>query len=211
MSRRRALRATLFCAVVLAGCSREGADGKKAGKKPPALSTAEVMEKVAQASYQPPADGELTERQVRMYLEVKRRARQNRGAAPAAPKPLEPAVTADLRAALEMGHNPKELGWVQERVLEAWIALRGQELDQKIAASRNQMIKDLEAQLAGATEPRQKAELEKQIAEIHAAAPLSSAAPPALDHNAALVHRFESEVARAFADDRGPQENRNAG
>lgn len=205
----RALRNALLCAAVLAGCAREAAEEKEAGK-PRRLSTAEVMAQVAKAAYQPPADGRLTEEQVRKYLEVKRRARQDRTAEPPPEDSEEPSAAADLRAALELGYNPKELSWVQERVLEAWIALRGQELDRKIAESRNQMIRDLEARLQSATDPKQKAELEKQIAEIRAAAP-ATAAPPPLEHNAELVGRYETEVARAFSDDRGPQENRHAG
>lgn len=203
----RAVRTALLCAAVLAGCAREEADETKGEAKVRALTTVEVMDQVAKASYQPPADGRLTEAQVRMYLEVKQRAREIRGAAPGA---QEPAVTADLRAALELGHNPKELGWIQERVLEAWIVLRGRELDRKIAESRTRMVQDLKTQLESATDPRQKADLEKQIAEIHAAAPLETAAPPAVGHNAELVHEHEAEVARAFAEDGGPLENRNA-
>lgn len=205
----RALRNALLCAAVLAGCAREAAEEKGAGKTR-RLSTAEVMAQVAKAAYQPPADGRLTEEQVRKYLEVKRRARQGRTAEPPAEDSEEPSAAADLRAALELGYNPKEIGWVQERVQEAWIALRGQELDRKIAESRNQMIRELEARLQSATDPKQKAELEKQIAEIRAAAPATSAPPP-LEHNAELVGRYETEVARAFSDDRGPQENRHAG
>lgn len=208
----RALRTALLCAAVLAGCARDGAEkeGEKAAE-PRELTTAEIMDRVAKATYQPPADGRLTDEQVRMYLEVKRRAREIRAALPAAPGPQEPAATADLRATLELGYNPKELSWIQERVLEAWIALRGQELDRKIAESRNQMVRDLEAQLQSATDPQQRQELERQIEEIHAAAPLATEAAPAVSHNAALVRRHESEVARAFADERGPQETRNAG
>jgi hypothetical protein len=209
MRKSRALRSALLCAAVLAGCARHDAEdaGQKAGTKPRgrAMTTAEVMEQVARAAYQPPADGQLTEKQVRQYLEVKRRAQTMRGKEQA----QEPAVTADLRAALELGYNPKELRWIQERVMEAWIALRGQELDRKIAASRNQMIRDLEAQLRSATDPQQKRELEQQIAEIRAAAPLATEAPPSVGHNAALVRRYESEVAKALAEERGPEEARN--
>jgi hypothetical protein len=210
----RAFRNALLCAAVLAGCAREATDEERAGKKTRTLTTAEVMDQVARATYQPPADGRMTEEQLRRYLEVKRRSRQGR-TAEAAAGGEEPAQAADLRAALELGYNPKEIGWVQERVLEAWIALRGQELDRKIAESRNQMLRDLEARLQSAADPQQKAELEKQIAEIRAAAPVATAAPPPLEHNAKLVGRHESEVAQAFAEDRGPQggpqENRNAG
>ncbi|HYU31389.1 MAG TPA: hypothetical protein VEW48_04445 [Thermoanaerobaculia bacterium] len=210
--RGRSLGAVLLCSAVLAGCAREGAEEKgKKPREPREMTMAEVMARVAKATWQPPADGQLTEPQVRMYLEVKRRARSIRAAAPAAPGKPEPAATADLRAALELGDNPKELRWVEERVLEAWIALRGQELDRKIAESRNQVLGELETQLESATDAQQRAELEKQIAEIRAAAPLDTAAPPSVDHNVALVRRYEPEVAQAFAEQSGSaQENRNA-
>jgi hypothetical protein len=198
----RVLRTALICAVVLAGCARDGAEQKEeASRETRALTTAEVMDRVVRATYQPPADGQLTEKQIRMYLEVKRRAQTIRGE--------EPAGTADLRVALELGINPKELGWIQERVLEAWIALRGQELDRKLAEARIQVLRDLEAQRKSATDPQQRKELEKEIADVRAAAPLATEAAPAVDHNAALVRRFESDVARVLAEDRGPQETRN--
>lgn len=197
----RAVRTALLCAVFLAGCARDDAREKEGGESRE-LTTAEVMEQAAKATWQPPADGRLTERQVRLYLEVKRRARERRRE--------EPAAAADLRAALELGHNPKELSWVQERVQEAWIALRGQELDRKIAESRSRMLRDLEEQLESATGSEEKRELEKQIAEIRAAAPLSGEAAPAVDHNTALVQRYESEVAQAFAGERGPRERQGA-
>jgi hypothetical protein len=202
------LRTALLCAAVFAGCARHDSDeaGQKAGRKPSEMTEVEVMARVAKATWQPPAGGQLTEKQIRMYLEVKRRARQIHTAKPAS---REPSVTVDLRAALELGYNPKELSWVEERVLEAWIALRGRELDRKIAESRNQMLLDLEAQRKSATDPQQRKELEKQIAEIRAAAPLPTEAAPAVDHNTALVRRYESDVARALAEERGPQETRN--
>lgn len=215
MRRSRALRSALLCAAVLAGCSDDS--GQKAETKPRQreMTTAEVMEQVARAAYQPPADGQLTEKQVRQYLEVKRRAQTIRGrdvaspGSPTSPGIQEPAVTADLRAALELGYNPKEMRWVQERVMEAWIALRGQELDRKIAESRNQVIRDLEDRLRTTTDPQEKKELERQIAEIRAAAPLATEAPPSIGHNAALVRRYESEVAQALAEERGPEEARH--
>jgi len=203
MRRSRALRSALLCAAVLAGCAREDG-GQEAGtrSRQRELTTAQVMEQVARAAYQPPAHGELTEEQVRQYLEVKRLGREMREKAKRA---QEPGVS-DLRAALELGHNPKEFSWTEGQVREAWIALRGQELDRKLAETRNQMLRDLETQLKSTTDPRQKKELEQQIAGIRAAAPLATEAPPAVGHNAALVRRFEADVAVALSGERGPQE-----
>jgi hypothetical protein len=206
--RSRAFRTALLCAAVAAGCARHDADdaGQKAGKKPREMTEIEVMERAARATWKAPADGQITEEQVRQYLDVKRRARQIQTEKPAS---REPSVTIDLRAALELGYNPKELSWVEERVLEAWIALRGQELDRKLAEARKQVLRDLEAQRKGAANPQQRKELEKEIADIRAAAPLPTEAAPAVDHNTALVRRYESDVARTFAEERGPQETRN--
>lgn len=204
MKKHFAFRTALLCAVVVAGCARDDT-GRKAGSgKTRALTTAEVMDQVARAKYQPPANSQLTETQVRQYLEVKRRAQEDRGGEQA----QEPAAV-DLRAALELGYNPKELGWVEERVLEAWIALRGQELDRKLVEARTQVLRDLEEQRKSATDPQQRKELEKEIADIRAAAPLATEVSPAVHHNAALVRRFEADVARVLAEDRGSQEARN--
>lgn len=202
----------LLCAVLLAtACAREAAETEKDREKPGEMTTAEIMDQAARATYQPPVDGKLTERQVRMYLEVKRRSREKI-------QRSEPAASQDLRATLELGYNPKEMSWVQERMMDAWIALRGQELDRKIAESRARMLNDLETQARAATDPAKRATLEKQIAGIRSAPPVANRGAPAVEHNTALIRRFESEVALAFSEERPrtkaperPQENRNAG
>ena len=204
--------ALLLCAVLLASaCGRQAAETEKDREKPGEMTTAEILDQAARATYQPPVDGKLTERQVRMYLEVKRRSRKNL-------QPNEPAASRDLRATLELGYNPKEMSWVRERMMDAWIALRGQELDRKIAASRARMLRDLETQASGTTDPARRAKLEKQIAGIRAAPPVATRGAPAVEHNTVLIRRFESEIALAFSEEQprtrapeNPQENRNAG
>lgn len=204
--------AVLLCAVLLvSACGREAAETEKGGQKTGEMTTAEVMDQAARATWQPPADGKLTERQIRMYLEVKGRSQKDFRAD-------EPAATNDLRATLELGYNPKEVGWVRERMMDGWIALRGQELDRKLAASRVQMLRDLETKARGTTDPARKADLEKQIADLRSAPPVVTQGTDAVEHNAALIRRFESEVARTFTEERPrsesngtSQEKRNAG
>ena len=204
--------ALLLCAALLvSACGREAAETEKDSEKAGEMTTLEVMDQAAKATYQPPADGKLTESQVRMYLEVKRRSRKN-------VQRDEPAATNDLRATLEMGYNPKEMGWVQERMMDAWIALRGQELDRKIAASRARMLRDLETQAKEESDPARRADLERQMAALRSAPPVATQGTTAVEHNAELIRRFESEVARAFTEERprsqtqgASQENRNAG
>lgn len=202
----------LLCAALLAAaCARDGKETEQERKKPREMTTAEVMDEAARATYQPPVDGKLTDRQIRMFLEVERRSRK-------LPPSTDPGATNDLRATLELGYNPKEMAWIRERMMDAWIALRGQELDRKIAASRARMLRDLETQARETTDPARRADLEKQIANIRSAPPVATQATPALEHNADLLHQHEAEVARAFSEERPrpgppgkPQENRDAG
>jgi hypothetical protein len=204
--------ALLLCAALLvSACSREAAETEQEHKNTGEMTTAEIMDLAARATYQPPVDGKLTERQVRMYLEVKRLSRKN-------VQRNEPATSQDLRATLELGYNPKEMSWVRERMMDAWIALRGQELDRKIAASRARMLRDLETQARATTDPARRAGLEKQIAGIRSTPPVATRGTDAVEHNTVLIRRFESEVALAFSEERprtkvpeSPQENRNAG
>jgi hypothetical protein len=204
--------ALLLCtALLVSACGREAAEAEKDRKKAGEMTTLEVMDQAAKATWQPPANGKLTASQVRMYLEVKRHSREN-------VQRDEPAATNDLRAALELGYNPKEVGWVQERMMDAWIALRGQELDRKIAASRARMLRDLETQAKEETDPARRADLERQIASLRSAPPVATRGTAAVEHNAELIRRFEPEVARAFTEERprsptqgASQENRNAG
>jgi hypothetical protein len=79
----------------------------------------------APPAFQPPADGRLTAAQVEMYIEVQKKTREladpTRAAAAPATQPAEIAALAiaDVRAAEQLGHDPDEYRWVQERIAEA--------------------------------------------------------------------------------------------
>src|SRR5216110_1756891 len=92
--------------------------------------TADLMDQVAKSpEFQPPPDGRLTSGQVEIYLEVQRREQKIREVAF---KNLADVATADLRAAQELGYNPKEYSWVKERVLEARMLQTAKALDQQL-------------------------------------------------------------------------------
>src|SRR5258708_34808385 len=57
---------------------------------------------------------------------------------------LADIATADLRAAQELGFNPKEYGWVKERVLEAQMQETALALGAQIAQGRQQVLAQLE-------------------------------------------------------------------
>lgn len=220
-----ALAGSIFWAC---GCqAKPAADEASIQKSLRSKGTANLMDEVAKApEYLPPAEGRLTEAQVRMYLDVRQREqqirevalkeRQEAGGAAAmdsgqdqlayveALKTVgdQPALadiaTADLRAAQELGVNPKEYAWVKERVLEARMQETALALSRQIAESRQQVLAQLEQRRQETTDPVQKAQIERQIEELnrnaHTAA--GAAADPIRQANAALLARFKDDLAR---------------
>lgn len=113
--------------------------------------------------FQPPADGRLTETQVRLYLEGRE---------------------ADFR--------PREHAWVRDRVQEARLAGLSSALDQKVIESRRRILRSLEERSRAATDPATKAELERDIAEVRRLLQGAPPEPsPAVRANAELVARLE--------------------
>jgi hypothetical protein len=144
MRRRRfSPKAVLLALALLAACRRE----------PPAKPE----------PFKPPADGRLTEAQVRLYLKGQER---------------------DFR--------PEEHAWVRERVREARLAGLTSGLDQKVIEGRRRILSSLEERRRAATDPARKAELDRDIAEVRRllrGAPPEVA--PSVRANAELVARLE--------------------
>lgn len=214
------------------GCqAKPAADEASIQKSLHQKGTANLMDEVAKApDYHPPADGRLTEAQVRMYLDVRHREQQIREVAFKArqemrqeagePTPadsgqdqlanvdalgtvgdqpgLADIATADLRAAQELGFNPKEYAWVKERVLEAQMQETVLALSQQIAQSRQQVLAQLETREQETADPVQRAQIERQIEEFHHNAQAASvtAADPVRQANAGLLARYKDDLSR---------------
>lgn len=163
----RAFASILIAAALLAGCRRaappdnEAAIRERLHKK----STAVVLAEAAKTEFTPPADGKLTAPQVEAFLKVEERSRKIREVATKAGAAPEEAIAADLRAAQEIGVNPKEMTWVRERVREARTARLGDFLDRKIAESRRELVRRLEEQKRTAG-PAEREEIERRIAQF---------------------------------------------
>src|SRR4030095_12202991 len=157
--------------------------------------TVDLMDQVSKApEYKPPADGRLTGRQVEMYLDVRRREQKIRQVAKAAGD-LAELATADLRAAQELGYNPKEYSWVRDRVLEAEMLQTAQALNQQMAEGRQAFLKALESRPDTATEPAARAEIERQIAELRRnAAEDPPGGDPDKRYNTELIARYKAEL-----------------
>jgi hypothetical protein len=228
MLQRTATVLALSGAILFAcGCQGKAADEVSIQKSLRQKGTANLMDEVAKApEYHPPTDGRLTEAQIKMYLDVRQREQQIREVAfkerqaPAdsgadqlayvealttvGDQPeLADSATADLRAAQELGFNPKEYRWVKERVLEAQMQETALALSQQIAQSRQQVLAQLDQRRQETTDPVQRAQIERQIEEFNKNAQASSvlAADPVRQANAGLLARYKDDLSRLQTED----------
>jgi hypothetical protein len=180
----RAAAAAFLFAVLLAGC-KGGEDEAAVRKRIQEKKTPDVIAEVAKARYAPPANGRLVDGQVRMYLEVKERGWTIREAG---------GELADLRAALELGHNPKEFTWVGERIAEAKEAEAVSALEARVGKSRGEYLAMLEEERKAATKAAQVAEIDRQIEEFKTAQQARTEVSPAVRHNIELLLKYKVEL-----------------
>ena len=211
----RILAPVLISAALLAsGC--KGDPPEEEAQAP--LRPMDIMEEVSKAKYAPPADGRLTDQQVEMFLAVKEREREIKEASireieakakaqKEGEADLEQSMRsvgdvvgltmADLRAALELGHNPKEYTWVKERVAEAQVAEANEILSQRVDQNRAQYLEMLEEEKKGAATEEQRAEIDRQIEEFERRPGNAASASPAVQHNVALLAKYRDELLEA--------------
>lgn len=206
--------------VLLAGC---GGDEASISEDLADLGTTELMEQTADDHYEAPEDGRLTDSQIQMYLKVRDHEKK---IAQVARQELEQhakkaeekgdkslaglmsgfkalgsvadALTADIRAAHELGYNTAEYRWVKEKVLEA----SGAAFQETMAKSMNQMMDqgyaDMKKQFDKATDPDHKKALGEFMAQYEKGrqemAAEQGTIDPAVRHNRELLAKYESEL-----------------
>jgi len=189
----------------------------------------EVMEEAGKAEYEPPADGRLAEAQVERYIETQRRAAKIRQVAKKKMEETAAAgeesgegdsvwsqvrnmgdamqgfgdvMTAELRAAQELGHNPAEYQWVKEQVVEALAADAMRGMQQGMGESQRKLLAGLEERRDEIDDPDMKAVLEQQIETLEES--LGEAGDgelePGVEANIELVKRYEDEIMAAHAE-----------
>jgi hypothetical protein len=209
----------LGTALIAAGCKGKPADDEASIQKTlEDQGTVDVMEKVSQApEYQAPADGRLSDQQIKMYIEVRQREHKIREVAfknlkakgdnaekekkdvglfdaMKAMGDLADVATADLRAAQELGHNPKEYQWIKERVMEAQLAQTTKTLNQQMAQGQQAMVKMLEDQKKLATDDAQRAQIDKQIQQMKtSAAEAAAESNPGQEFNSELIAKYKAD------------------
>jgi hypothetical protein len=209
--RRRAALAAGGLALLCGGCGR--ADERATIEaRLRSRAAADVVREAAAARYEPPADGRLTEVQVRMFLEVREREcrireaaalaaqRGPRRVAPAAADEAALSAAADLRAAQELHVNPKEYRWVRDRVQEAQAEAIAQALYQKMIVGREQLLAHKRKELESMTDPGERATAQRDIEDwqrgLQGGEP---AVAPAMRANMALLARFREPLAHLQA------------
>ena len=160
----RRTAATLLClSLAFAGCkAKEFADKDAISKDLDKRGTVDLMEEVANDSYTPPQDGRLTEKQIEMYLKVREHEKKiaqvakdelKKHAQEAEKKEKSIAgmmdsfkaigsaadfMTADIRAAKDLGFNSQEYLWVKTQILAASTSVMAEKFTETITANFDQ-------------------------------------------------------------------------
>lgn len=154
--------ATMLClSLALGGCkAKELADKADIAKDLKNVGTTELMEQVANDEYTAPEDGRLTEGQIQMYLKVREHEKkiaqvakeEMKKHAETAEKKGDKSLsgmmdgfkalgsaadfmTADIRAAKDLGYNTQEYLWVKQQVLEVSTATMAAKFQETIATN----------------------------------------------------------------------------
>ena len=164
---KRSLAVLFSLALVLAGCkAKELADKASVSKDLQKRGTADLMKEIAKDEYTPPADGRLTDSQIQMYLKVREHEKTIAAVAKAemqqhaqkadkskasiagmiqgmqALGSAADLVTADLRAAKDLGYNTQEYVWVKGQVLAASTAAMAEKFNASIAQAADKAYAD---------------------------------------------------------------------
>ncbi|HKR64697.1 MAG TPA: hypothetical protein VJZ00_13275 [Thermoanaerobaculia bacterium] len=224
---RRSLTMLLCLSLALAGCkAKELAEKASISKELDNVGTTDLMKQVADDKYTPPADGRLSDAQIQMYLKVrehekkiaevakaemkqhaeeaKKKDEHSLGSLADGLKAMGSAadfLTADIRAAKDLGYNTQEYLWVKQQVLAVSTAAMAQKFNETMTANfdkaygeakkaydeaKDETTKKLYADvLAGYDKSRQ--ELKQKQTE-----------DPALSFNRQMLSKYESAL-NAFA------------
>ena len=187
------------------------------------VGTKELLEKTAEDSYDPPADERLTDAQIQMYLKVREK---EKAIALVARKELEAKakkseekggdkslagmmagfealgsaadfLTADIRAANELGFNTAEYQWVKEQVLEASGAAFAESMAQSTQAMMDQAYSEMKKQHDEATDADTKKALAGMLAEYDKSRKEMAAqqqVEPSVKYNRDLLSKYENAL-----------------
>lgn len=221
---RRTLSAVLMLSIALAGCrAKEAYDKAKISQDLDKHGTMDLMKDVSKDKYTPPSDGKLTDAQMQMYLKVRGHekdivqvARKEAQAhADAATKAGEKSITgmmegfktmgsaaemltADIRAAKDLGYNTQEYLWVKGQVMAASTAAMTSKLTEGMNASFDAAYVQMKKSYDDAKDDQAKKmykemldNYDKQRAEMKRSAP---PVPEAMAYNQQLIAKYDGAL-----------------
>lgn len=224
----RTFCAVLLLSIVLFGCkAKETLDKTSIARDLEKRGTIDLMKQTSEDHYTPPADGKLTDAQVQMYLKVREHEKkiaevakqQMQEHADAAKKSGEKSlgglmegfkamgsaadlVTADVRAAKDLGYNTQEYLWVKGQILAASTTAMAEKASQAMSANMDASYQQMKKAYEEAKDEQTKktygdmlANLEKSRSEIQQQ---KEKEDPALAYNRQLLAKYEN-VLKAWA------------
>ncbi len=233
---RRTLIAALCLTFVLAGCkAKELADANAISKDLDKRGTTDLMKEIANDEYTAPEDGRLAEAQIQMYLKVREHEKKiaevakkemkehSQKAEKAGEKSLAGLVqglqamgsaadflTADLRAAKDLGYNTQEYVWVKSQIMAASTAAMAEKFNEAMTANFDKAYKDAKKAYDEATDETTK----KMYADVLAGYEKSKQemarqadADPAATYNRQLLSKYENAL-NAFAHEMSKYEDK---
>jgi hypothetical protein len=211
-------------ALSLGGCrAKKELDRAAIDKDLKDRGTIDLMKETEKDKYTPPVDGRLTDAQIQMYLKVREHEKeiakvareQLQQHADASKKAGDKSITgmmegfkslssvgdiltADIRAAKDLGYNTKEYMWIKEQVLKAsglQMSRKLQQAGQAIADSSYQQIKK---QYDEAKDEQSKKALGDMLASMEKSRQDMKAeqekTEPATEYNLALLSKYENAL-----------------
>jgi hypothetical protein len=235
--RRTILSIVCLTAIALSCCkAKEALDKANIAKDLHNRGTMDLLKQTANDKYEAPADGKLTDAQVQMYLKVREHEKDIAKVAKAeleqhSQKAKEAGeksfsgmiegfkglgsvgdlVTADIRAAKDLGYNTQEYLWVKGQILAVSAAVMGEKMGQAMNASLDASHQQMKKAYEEAKDEQTKkvyadmlASYEKSKQEMAAA---KQKEDPALAYNKQLVSKYEDAL-NAFTNEMAKYENK---
>jgi hypothetical protein len=226
----------LVFAVVLSGCKvKELADKANIARDLDKRGTVDLMKDVSKDKYDPPKDGKLTESQIQMYLKVRQHEKdiakvakaqmeEHSKAADQAKhslsgvfegiKTMQSAgefLTADIRAAKDLGYNTQEYLWVKGQILAASAAAFTEGLTNVMANQQAQAYEQMKKSYDEAKDEQSK-QMYKQMLDgyeksMKESQQTASQVPPEVQYNRQLLKKYDSELG-AFTNELSKFENK---
>lgn len=227
----------LFClSFALFGCkAKEALDKASISKDLEKRGTTDLMKQVADDKYTAPADGRLSDAQVQMYLKVREHEKKiaqvakeemQKHAAEADKKEKSFAglveglkavgsaadfMTADIRAAKDLGYNTQEYLWVKTQILGVSTSAMAEQVSQVMSTNFDNAYDEAKKAYDSAPDEQTKkiyadalAQYDKQRQEMKQTAQQQD---PAVAYNRQLLSKYENAL-HAYAQELSKYENK---